>query len=176
MTRKSMIMIIKMKNRLTDKARTDRNQEPPNTTLKTVIATKTSSTDVTVKNITPTDILKVTTMGRKTMMICGDCNEGGMVAHFSCFYAYPMEFWRFSYQNGWEVSKVGLSVFGKVIVGSIASGGLELFVRKSWDRAFSCHLQLPEAMHMFICTNTIEPDSCFEAGWNENNEYHFEFD
>ena len=38
--------------------------------------------------------------------------------------------------------------------GKHSVGGLELFIQMPRDRAVSCHLGLPEAMHMFICTIT----------------------
>jgi hypothetical protein len=140
-----------------------------------VMTIKISSMDVTGKSIILTAILKVTTTALKmTMMICGDCNVDGIAADFSCPYAYTMEYSAlFIFRTE---GMVGLSVFGKVIVGSIASGGLELSIRKPWDRVLSCHLRLPETMHMFICTNTLESDSCFEAGWNESDEQHVDCD
>jgi hypothetical protein len=77
-------MITRMKNRLPDRARTDPNQEPPNTTRKTATVIKISSMGDMVKNITLMAILKVmTTRLKKTTMTCGDCNIDSVVARFS---------------------------------------------------------------------------------------------
>lgn len=69
-----------------------------------------------------------------------------------------------------EVQWLGRVFSGKVIqsiVGSIASGGLD-FYREALGRAVSCLLRMTATTHVFICTNTLESGSCFEAGWNEN--------
>lgn len=119
MTRKFMIMITRTKTRLTGRILTGHNQELLNTTVRTVTVIKINTTDGMGKSIIRTAMLKVTTTTtalRTTTMICGDCNVDG-ATDFSCSHAYTMEYSAL-FISGWmESSMVGLSVFGKVIVG-----------------------------------------------------------
>lgn len=108
MTPKYMIMITRTKSRLTDRARTNHNQELLNTTRRTAMVIKINSMGDMGKNIILTAILRITTTeGKRMTMTCGDCNVDGMVAHFSCFYAYTMEYWAL-FTSGWmEVQWLG---------------------------------------------------------------------
>jgi hypothetical protein len=141
MTRKFMITTTRTKNHLMGRIPIDHSRGLLNTIRRMVMVIKISSMDAMGMNITLTAILKVTTTALKTMMkICGDCSVDDIAADLSCSYAYTMESSALFILR--TDGMVGLSVFGKVIVGSIASGGLELFIGKPRDKVLSCHLRL----------------------------------
>lgn len=113
--------------------------------------------------ITITTILKVTITGLKTMMmICGDCSVDDLVcALLPVSMHIRWSTGRFSHRegfNGWA------ECFGKVINRWEHSAWWSRFSRDVLGSAVSCLLLFTETMHLFICTNTLESGSCFEAG------------
>jgi hypothetical protein len=64
------------------------------------------------RNTTLTDILMVMTIRRRTTMICGNCSMAWLAVHFSCLYAYTMEYSAL-FLGRIGVSPAGLSVLGR---------------------------------------------------------------